>query len=194
MLEAIAVCKAFDGKPVLRDFSLRLAPGDRYCLMGPSGCGKTTALRLLMGLLKPDSGEIRGLNGLKLSVVFQENRLLEQLTAVDNLRLVSPAPESDITAMLLQTGLDAKSLTLPVRDFSGGMKRRVALCRALIADYDILFLDEPFKGLDDETKAKVMAMVNHSTDGKTVVMVTHDSREAAGYEVLALKPLSGHEE
>lgn len=189
MLEAIKLSKAFDGKPVIRDFSMTLEPCGRYCLMGPSGCGKTTALRLLAGLCKPDSGELRGLSRLKPSVVFQENRLLEQLSAIGNVRLVSKATEEQIAQILIELGLEQDSLSQPVSAFSGGMKRRVALCRALMADYDILFLDEPYKGLDDATKAKVMRVVMRLARGKTVLLVTHDAREAEGFHITEMKPL-----
>ena len=186
MLEAVNVSKSFDGREVLRHFSVKLEDGGRYCLMGPSGCGKTTLLNLMMGLLKPDSGAIRMPAGTKLSAVFQENRLLDQMTAAANVALVSPAPRAQIEALLLQLGLDEESLTLPVSAFSGGMKRRVALCRALLAEFDILFLDEPYKGLDEETRARVMALVNERTRGKTVLLVTHDREETDGYTPISL--------
>lgn len=188
MLQAIKLSKAFEGKPVIRDFSLTLEPCGRYCLMGPSGCGKTTALRLLSGLIKPDSGELRGLDQVKPSVVFQENRLLEQLSAIGNVQLVSKATDQEIAQILIESGLEQDSLPQPVSAFSGGMKRRVALCRALMAEYDILFMDEPYKGLDDATKAKVMAVVTRLTQGKTVLLVTHDAREAEGYHITEMQP------
>lgn len=190
MLEAVKLCKAFDGRPVIQDFSIRLRPGNRICLMGPSGSGKTTLLRLLMGLEKPDSGTLSIPRGARFSAVFQENRLLEQLTAESNAALVSTASRPEITALLNALGLDAKSLAQPVSTFSGGMKRRVALCRALLAPYDILCLDEPYKGLDEALRKQVMRVVGEHTRGKTVVLVTHDLREAEGYELIELSPLS----
>jgi len=189
MLEAIKLCKAFDGRPVIQDFSIRLKPGSRVCLTGPSGSGKTTLLRLLMGLEKPDSGTLSMPRGTHFSAVFQENRLLEQLTAEANVALVSAAPRQEIAALLNALGLDAKSLAQPVSTFSGGMKRRAALCRALLAPYDILCLDEPYKGLDEALRAQVMRIVDEHTRGKTVVLVTHDLREAEGYELIQLPPL-----
>ena len=88
MIRIEHLCKAYDGKPVLRDFSLTMESGEHLCLMGPSGCGKTTLLRLLMALERPDGGGIAGLDGLRMSAVFQEDRLLEQLTAAENVRFV----------------------------------------------------------------------------------------------------------
>ena len=178
MLEAVNLSKAFEGKQVLQDFSWRFEQGVHYGLMGPSGCGKTTLLNLLMGLLKPDRGEVKG--QAKLSAVFQEDRLLEHMTAIGNIRLVRSLPEADIKAMLLSLGLTEESFGQPVSEFSGGMKRRVALARALMADYDVLFLDEPYKGLDEDTRRQVQEVVRQHTQNKTVILVTHDPLDAQG--------------
>jgi len=186
MLEAVGLSKAFDGKSVIENYSAVLENGVHYCLMGPSGCGKTTLLNLFMGLIKPDSGSVRMPDGTKFSAVFQENRLLDQMTAAANVALVSPAPRAEIEQMLLELGIEPESLPHPVSTYSGGMKRRVALCRALMAEYDILFLDEPYKGLDDATREHVMQIVNRLTKGKTVLMVTHDKEETDGYTPLIL--------
>lgn len=183
MLRAVNLSKAYDGKSVLENFTMEFAPGGRYALMGPSGCGKTTLLRLLMGLEKPDGGRVEGLEGLRLSAVFQENRLLEHLTAPENVEWVCDAPRGKIEDKLLALGLERDSFQKPVAEYSGGMKRRVALCRALMAPWDTLFLDEPYKGLDDDTKARAMALVEQSAGGGTVVLVTHDTDEARGFQL-----------
>lgn len=186
MLEAVNLSKSFDGKAVLQSFSIRLETGGHYCLMGPSGCGKTTLLNLFMGLIKPDSGSVQMPAGTKLSAVFQEDRLLEQMTAAANVALVSPAPQKEIAALLQELGIDGESMSAPVSTFSGGMKRRVALCRALLAEYDVLFLDEPYKGLDEATRERVMNIVRQRTEGKTVLLVTHDHEETEGYTPISL--------
>ena len=169
--------KAFDGKQVLRDFSAVLPAGQITGLMAPSGAGKTTLLRILMGLEMPDRGTITGLQGLRLSAVFQEDRLCENLNPVSNLRLVTPTlSQSAAEEALTAVGL-TDCLHQPVRELSGGMRRRVAILRALLAEYDLLFLDEPFKGLDRETKDVVMADTRRRCDGRTVLFVTHDPTE-----------------
>lgn len=177
-IEVKNLCKSFGERQVLKNFSYTFPNGQITCVMGPSGCGKTTLLNLLLNLELPDSGEILGLTGMKKSAVFQENRLCENISAVSNLRLVNPRL-SNVKAgqMLSDLGL-GDSLSRPVREFSGGMKRRVAILRALTADYDVLLADEPFQGLDTDAKQLAMGYFEEKTQGKTVILVTHDPREA----------------
>ena len=132
------VSKSFGDKQVLEGFSHTFPQGELTCVMGPSGCGKTTLLSLLLGLEAPDSGEILGMEGQKLSAVFQEDRLCENTTPVSNIRLVNPSlSKAEAQGMLRDLVLEG-SLGQPVRTLSGGMKRRVAILRALAADYDVL--------------------------------------------------------
>ena len=171
------LCKSFEGKQVLRDFSAVLPAGAVTGLMAPSGAGKTTLLRILMGLERPDGGTISGLEGLRLSAVFQEDRLCDNLNPVSNLRLVTPSlTQGAAAAALAAVGL-SDCLRQPARELSGGMRRRVAILRALLARYDLLLLDEPFKGLDRETKAVVIADTRRRCAGRTVLLVTHDPGE-----------------
>ena len=171
------LCKAYEGRPVLKDLSATLPAGRVTGLMAPSGAGKTTLLRLLMGLEQPDAGNITGLEGLRLSVVFQGDRLCDDLSAVNNIRLVNPARSvQEVTHALDLVGLSG-AYWQPARELSGGMRRRVAILRALLAEYDLLLLDEPFKGLDAATKATVMADTWQRIRGRTVLFVTHDASE-----------------
>jgi NitT/TauT family transport system ATP-binding protein len=185
--------KSFGDKPVLRDFSAVIPGGALTCLMGPSGCGKTTLLRILMGLEKADAGSVTGLPR-RLSAVFQEDRLCEGFSAVSNIRLVTgrSIPAAVIESHLLALGLGG-SLSLPVREFSGGMKRRVALARAVLARWELLFLDEPFKGLDEDTRRAAAAYLREHTAGRTVIMVTHDPAEVelTGGRLLRMPPAEG---
>ncbi len=177
-LIANSICKSFGEKRVLENFSHTFADGSFTAVMGPSGCGKSTLLAILMGVLPADNGEVIPNGSFRRSAVFQENRLCENLTAGGNIRLVtgkrfSPAEiDAELSALGLE-GCESK----PVKELSGGMKRRVALLRALLAEYDVLFLDEPFKGLDEVTKLLVMSRVKEKTAGRTVIMVTHDKDE-----------------
>lgn len=108
------------------------------------------------------------------------------MTAVGNVALTSPAPIAEIRQNLLILGLPQDSLSKPVSTFSGGMKRRVALCRALMTPSDILLLDEPYKGLDEATKLTAMHEVERLANGRTIILITHDPDEAVGYRVIHL--------
>ena len=182
------ICKSFGEKIVLDHFSHEFEDGICTAVMGPSGCGKSTLLNILMGILSPDSGSIKPGTEFRKSAVFQENRLCENLTAGANIRLVtgkrlSPSEiEKELDAIGLQDCYNK-----PVKQLSGGMKRRVTLLRALLAEYDVLFLDEPFKGLDEVTKALVIERVRKMTAGKTVIMVTHDPDECEALSKTVIK-------
>lgn len=173
MIELKNIYKSFGEKQVLSDVSLTLPEGSVTALMAPSGSGKTTLFRILLGLEAADSGEVLGMENVRVSAVFQADRLLTRLTAEGNLRFVGGR---DIPALLTALGLEGE--TGPVSEFSGGMKRRVAIARALSVPFDLLVLDEPFRGLDEEMKEKVIALVKRYSAGKTVLLVTHDAAEA----------------
>ena len=128
-----ALCKSFGEKSVLRDVSGTLAAGCITGLMAPSGSGKTTLLRILMGLEQADSGRIDGLDGLRLSAVFQEDRLCDQLDGVSNLRLVTPSlSRAEARNALEAVGLaERHRQTTP--EPSGGQRRRGAILRGRLA-------------------------------------------------------------
>lgn len=173
------LCKAYGGKAVLQDVSLTAGNGVT-CVMAPSGAGKTTLLRILLGLERPDGGAVTGAEGCCWAAVFQEDRLLEHLDAMGNLRFVlGPDMDGDkAQALLAELGLEDVGGKI-VRDYSGGMKRRLALARALLAPADALALDEPFTGLDEENRLRAMACVRRAGLGKPVLLVTHDEADAA---------------
>ena len=175
-VELINICKSFDEPPrrVLDGVNLTFGEGIT-CVMGASGIGKTTMVNIVAGIVKPDSGEINGVENKRISMVFQEDRLLEWETALTNV-LFAKKDRAMAEKLLQLAGLE-DSINKKTSELSGGMKRRVCLCRALIADYDILILDEPFKGLDSGTKPQVMQMVKDFAHG-VVIVITHDVSEA----------------
>ena len=178
IIEVKNVSKSFGAYTVFSDLSLTFEKGSVTCVRGPSGCGKTTLLRLIAGLETPDSGTVeRG--EASLAYVFQEDRLSENFTAVSNIRLVTGKrmTDAEIRRHLEETGLKDHT-DKKVCDLSGGMKRRVAIARAVCYNADILLMDEPFKGLDMELKTEVMDYVKRHTVGKTVIYVTHDPAES----------------
>lgn len=169
--------KAFGDNQVLKGFSARFPEHKITCIMGKSGYGKTTLLNILMGLLPADSGSVEGIPPL-FSAVFQENRLCDSFTAYSNIRMACKKSVSSayIRKHLIEVGLK-DSLDEPVRILSGGMKRRVSIVRAVLADGDMIFMDEPFKGLDDKTKAVTAEYVKRHRRDRTVLMVTHSREE-----------------
>ena len=170
MIELAHVHCIYGEKTPIKDLTLILPDVGVVGVFGASGAGKTTLLRLLAGLLQPASGTIEGLAGKRISMVFQEDRLLPWLTAVENVALVRDGSEADARALLA-----AQADQLP-RALSGGMQRRVALARALNFGGDVLLLDEPFKGLDAALCAEAAAVVRGRFP--LTVIATHDRGEA----------------
>ena len=168
------VTAEYDQKEVLSDFSLQIKQGQITALLGPSGSGKTTVLRLFAGLLKPKSGHV--VRPEKCAVVFQEDRLLPYATLRENWALVTSDQQwMEKTAALLGLGDWMDQL---ISTFSGGMKRRAALGRALCFPSDVFLLDEPLTGIDPVQKQQLLQVLQTAFTGKTVLWITHDAREA----------------
>lgn len=172
-LVAENITKSFHGITVLENVSYTFKAGSITCIMGNSGIGKTTFLRILTGLEKPERGSVTG--GGKPSVMFQEDRLIEQLNAIENVKLVLKHKNAAALAEEeLKQLLPKESLKKAVSQLSGGMRRRVALVRAMLAESDTVFLDEPFTGLDLETMRQAVAYIKSRKGSKTLILVTHD--------------------
>lgn len=176
MIEFRSVSKAFDGKIVLQKLNWRIGPGEPWLLTGASGIGKTTLLRLVMGLEAPDSGTVDGRDGIRFCPVFQEDRLVEHWDAVQNAALV--CADTAKASSILRCLLPDDALRQPVRTLSGGMRRRVALARALAAPGDMLILDEPFAGLDEQSAARAWKTVWDLRAGRALLLVAHGSEDA----------------
>ena len=173
MIRLTNVTAGYPGKTVLRNLSLSLPETGAVALMAPSGYGKTTLLRVLAGLLKPESGTISGLENKKIAFLFQEDRLLPWLTAEKNVSIVSDAEKAHFW-------LQAMEIDNPGQyphEMSGGMQRRAALARALAFGGDILLLDEPFKGLDEALRERIVARIRDQFP--LTVLSVHDQQEAA---------------
>ena len=175
VIEIKEVSKSYD-KKVLDKVSFTVEPGSIMVITGPSGKGKTTLLNIMMGLVFPDSGEVIGIPEKK-SCVFQEDRLLENFTVEENLKLVSELPVEKLKEEC-SVLLGEKEFSQKVREFSGGMKRRVSILRALLTSSGVIFMDEPFKGLDAELKEKVIQYTLEKRKDRTLFVVTHDMSEA----------------
>lgn len=183
------LCKTFDDNEVLKNVNITLKDNSIYCLMGASGIGKTTLLRILMGLEHADSGSISGIDIKSISCMFQEDRLIPYLSAIDNVRIVLRRKNNrdEIRNNLLSI-LPDDSLDIPVSSLSGGMKRRVALARALSYPGKLIILDEPFTGLDKDTKLNVIDYILKMRNNRTLLISTHGTDDAnlLGAEIIKL--------
>lgn len=178
MIQLENLTVSYGGETVLKNCSLHLARAEHAALMGPSGCGKTTLLNIVAGLVKPRQGTVHV--GGSIAYVFQEPRLFPWLTARQNISEVLNRPDAGdaASAWLQLAGLAGSGDKYP-NELSGGMRQRIAICRALAADREILLLDEPLKGLDAARREELTQLIRRHTLGKTLLLVTHDSTEAA---------------
>ena len=175
-IELKGISKAFGEQKVLEGVSLTLKEGQTTCLMGMSGSGKTTLLRILLGLLAADAGEVSGVPE-RLAAVFQEDRLFPEADAVTNVCVTAGADARTVKEHFARVGLTDYE-GKPVSELSGGMMRRVAIVRACLAPADLVVMDEPFKGLDEETRELVIDYIRRQCEGKTLLVVTHLPEEA----------------
>ncbi|MBQ4253456.1 MAG: ABC transporter ATP-binding protein [Erysipelotrichaceae bacterium] len=162
------ISKSFDGRKVLDDFSYRFEDGKMYLLKGPSGIGKTTLLNIIMSLISPDQGTVDTSD--RFSALFQQYRLLEYYDVKTNLQLVSG--RSDLKQVVCEL-LPEEAFDQPVYQLSGGMKQRVCIIRALIAQSDTVIMDEPFNGLDEKNIGIILDFIRKHLNGRTLIISTH---------------------
>jgi len=191
MIEFKDISITFDNKTVFRDFSLTLPDKGAVCLFGPSGCGKTTLLNIIAGLLKPQKGNVKGLEHKTVSYVFQSPRLLPWQNVADNIRLVRPCSDEELDKLLKIIDMPDEADSMP-DELSGGMKQRVSIARALNFDGDILLLDEPMNGLDAELAARLWQYILQQYENKLVIFITHNRKEAEKYaeRIIELQPFN----
>lgn len=184
------VCKAYGEQKVIDGFSYTIKPGGKYCLMAPSGAGKTTLLKLMSRIEKPDSGELEGCPA-AIGMVFQEDRLCEEYDAVSNIMLAA----GQTSGMRFKGGeekgrmpdmirkealriLPEDCLEKPAGELSGGMKRRLAILRAMLSDSDLIIMDEPFTGLDEDNRLKTALYILDRLGERTLIFTTHREEDA----------------
>ena len=191
LISARGVWKFYGDFAALRDIDLDVAQGATLALLGRNGAGKTTLLRMMAALSSPSRGSIT-LDGEKLRGETQRRRIgvighgiwiYDDLTAAENLEFFAGlygirAPQERITRWLETTDLQ-RVRNSPAREFSRGMRQRLAIARAFFHDPEILLLDEPFTALDDRAAALLAGLIEQAhAQGRTVIISTHQLREA----------------
>jgi phospholipid/cholesterol/gamma-HCH transport system ATP-binding protein len=196
------VSRSFGGRAVLNNVSFEVAPGEAFCLLGRSGMGKSVTLKLTIGLIQPDAGAIcvennnvvgmdeDGLSKVRSRVgfLFQSAALFDSFSLHDNLavplkRLRKETPDEEIETIVQKNlddvGLGKDGSKMPA-ELSGGMRKRAGLARALMLGPSILLVDEPVSGLDRVTASEIddLLLRVRKRDNTTMVIVTHDTREA----------------
>ena len=197
-LELSGISKSYNDEYVLKDFNAVFDNTHVNCIMGASGTGKTTLLNIIMGLVKADKGRIVYNNGddetgkvwdnVRKSSVFQDSSLVEHLNPVINVSMVldnmvvegnklSKDNVNELIRKELEQLLDKDALDKPCLQLSGGMKRRVEIVRAIMAESDIVVMDEPFAGLDENTKDIVIQYILNNIRERILIITTHDEND-----------------
>jgi len=184
--EVNKLCKSYGVQRVLQNLDISLQSGELVCLLGPNGAGKSTLIRLLSGLLKPTAGEIT-IDGAmvdfseaevrrKIGLILHQTFLYEQLTGLENLQLYARLygtrlTESDLKQLMVRVGL-GKVRPVPVRSYSRGMKQRLTIARALLNEPQILLLDEPYTGLDQQGSTMLNQLLIEERDKQRIILIT----------------------
>ena len=174
-LDGVAV--SFNGQPVLDDVQLSVQPGEIVTLIGPNGAGKTTLVRVVLGLLQPDSGNVRRAPRLRIGYMPQKLHVdaTLPLSVLRFLRLVPGVDRKRALAALAEVGAE-QVIDSPLQSISGGEMQRVLLARALLREPQLLVLDEPVQGVDVAGQAELYRLISRLRErhGCGVLMVSHD--------------------
>lgn len=183
LIQTKELTKAFGSKVAVNHLNISVEEGSLTAILGPNGAGKTTAMAMLTGLLKPTSGEVAIAKYTKVSMVFQQSILDDNLTVKENLMirrgLYKDCSKEHVNQLIEQIEL-SKFVNQKYGSLSGGQRRRVDIARALINQPDVLFLDEPTTGLDIQTRKAIWALLHslQKTRHLTIILTTHYLEEA----------------
>ena len=183
LVETKNLSKVYGDKVAVNGLDIQIERGSFTAILGPNGAGKSTTIQMLIGLLKPTSGQICYAEKLRLGVVFQNSVLDARLTVLENLTIrakqYKEMPAGRIERLVSQLGLSA-FVKQPYGTLSGGQKRRVDIARALLNSPDLLFLDEPTTGLDIQTRESIWSLLKQiqKEEKMTIVLTTHYLNEA----------------
>ena len=176
-IEVENVCLQIDGKDILKDITWEISSDDTWLLTGPAGSGKSALISIIIGILSPTSGRVRLLGDYKYDrvnagVVFQEDRLIENLTAAENVAVIRPETSPAVAAEELEKFFDKESINVPVSELDPVKRRITAIVRACSVPSDILILDEPFLGMDENTRKKAFSYIKETAVHKGIVIST----------------------
>lgn len=189
MITCSELSLAFGNHIILDKASCQL-PAEGVCaLMGASGIGKSSLLKMLAGLVQPDSGTIHGIENSKAGILFQEDRLLPWYNVQKNVMLAMTSPSESLAKTLLNT-MEIEDVNAFPSTLSGGMSRRVALARAMAYRPDVLLLDEPFSGIDEQMKQRIAPYIMKSAP--LIVFTTHDVQEVSLMKAHCLLKIENH--
>lgn len=178
LVEMKNLSKVYGDKVAVNGLDIQIERGSFTAILGPNGAGKSTTIQMLIGLLRPTSGQICYAEKLRLGVVFQNSVLDARLTVLENLTIrakqYKEMPTGRIERLVSQLGLSA-FVKQPYGTLSGGQKRRVDIARALLNSPDLLFLDEPTTGLDIQTRDSIWSLLKQiqKEEQMTIVLTTH---------------------
>lgn len=184
MIKLENICKSYDEKTVLDNIMAEFPDDSITCIMGESGAGKTTLVRIIAGLENADRGTVSGAG--VVSFDFQEDRLINDISAADNIMLVLDKNDFGGHDKKTMRKIINENLAEVLKDYhsdkstgtySGGMKRRVCLVRAMMKKSDTVILDEPFSGMDEETKILAAEYIKKHRDGRICIVVTHEKND-----------------
>lgn len=185
MIKLENICKSYDEKTVLDNIMAEFPDDSITCIMGESGAGKTTLARIIAGLENADRGTVSGAG--VVSFDFQEDRLINDISAADNIMLVLDKNDFGGHDKKTMRKIINENLAEVLKDYpsdkstgtySGGMKRRVCLVRAMMKKSDTVILDEPFSGMDEETKILAAEYIKKHRDGRICIVVTHEKSDS----------------
>ena len=185
MIKLENICKSYDEKTVLDNIMAEFPDDSITCIMGESGAGKKTLVRIIAGLENADRGTVSGAG--VVSFDFQEDRLINDISAADNIMLVLDKNDFGGHDKKTMRKIINENLAEVLKDYpsdkstgtySGGMKRRVCLVRAMMKKSDTVILDEPFSGMDEETKILAAEYIKKHRDGRICIVVTHEKSDS----------------
>ena len=185
MIKLENICKSYDEKTVLDNIMAEFPDDSITCIMGESGAGKTTLVRIIAGLENADRGTVSGAG--VVSFDFHEDRLINDISAADNIMLVLDKNDFGGHDKKTMRKIINENLAEVLKDYpsdkstgtySGGMKRRVCLVRAMMKKSDTVILDEPFSGMDEETKILAAEYIKKHRDGRICIVVTHEKSDS----------------